>query len=93
MPGCPHTTADGCRCPEHAPGLAAYARNPAAYEAALVPLRGPVRLSVVTLGPQGVADEPPCTGRYTCPCRTCQAERATPARRGNASPFKVRRAA
>lgn len=42
---CPNTSATGCKCPEHALGLMAYACE---HEAATTP---PVRLSVVTAGP------------------------------------------
>lgn len=41
MPGCPNSTESGCRCPEHHPGLLAFAPVPAE----------PVRLHLVTPGP------------------------------------------
>lgn len=72
MTGCPNTTENGCRCPDHDPGLGAYAADPVAYEAALAPLR-PVRLHVVTPGP---TVEEPCNESMTCPCKRCVGERA-----------------
>jgi hypothetical protein len=91
LTGCPNSTESGCRCPDHAPGLAAFAADPVAYEAALEPLRRPVRLHVVT----GFSGDPACNGSMTCPCPRCGRERASRAAQGagNASPFKVRRAA
>lgn len=79
MSGCPNSTESGCRCPEHDPGLAVHAADAAAYERALEPLRGPVRLSVVTLGPNA---EQPCTGTMTCGCPACAKATAHLARRG-----------
>lgn len=69
---CPNTTAHGCRCPQHEPGLAAYATDQAAYEAMLAPLRQPVTLRIVTPGP---LNEPTCDGTMTCPCRECVKDR------------------
>lgn len=72
---CTSSTADGCRCWEHDPGLSAYCPDEAkpAYERILAPLRKTATLKVVTLGP---SDEAPCNGSMTCDCRSCQADRA-----------------
>lgn len=93
--GCPSSTANGCRCPEHDPGLSVYAQDPEAYARALAPLRGPTRLSIVTAGP---FVEQICSGGMLCGCPACAATRASIVARGaqgegNASPFKVRHAA
>jgi hypothetical protein len=74
LSGCPNSTESGCRCPDHAPGLAAYAPDPVAYEAALEPLR-PVRLHVVTTGVP--VEEPSCNGSMTCSCKRCVGDRAS----------------
>jgi hypothetical protein len=71
---CPNSSESGCRCPAHAPGLAAFARDPVAYEAALAPLRPAVRLHVVTAGELA---RDPCDGSMTCSCRRCAGERAS----------------
>jgi hypothetical protein len=84
--GCPNSTEGGCRCPEHAPGLSAFARDPAAFERALAPCR-PTTLHVVTLPSREV----PCTGTMTCSCRKCVEERSTRAPvGGGGGEFKVR---
>lgn len=90
MTPCPNSTEGGCRCPEHAPGLADYARDAVAYEAALAQLRPAVRLHVVT----GGTPAPECTGTMTCSCEGCVRDRVSRSAQGagNASPFKVRRA-
>lgn len=68
---CPSSTAGGCRCPQHHPGLAVHAQDPVAYEAALAALR-PTTLRVVTAGPRS---EVTCDGTLRCPCQPCVAER------------------
>lgn len=73
MTRCPSSTDHGCRCPEHHPGLSVHAADPDAYDRALAPLRGPVRLSVVTAGPDTKIE---CDGTYRCPCSTCTRQRS-----------------
>jgi hypothetical protein len=86
LPGCPNSTESGC--PDHAPGLAAFARDPAAYEAALAPLR-PVRLHVVTTGV--LAESPACDGSMTCSCERCVGDRAArTAHGGGPQPWEPR---
>lgn len=72
MPSCPSSTAGGCRCPEHHPGLGEYASEPVAYEAALAPLRDGVTLHIVTAG---LTDEVQCDGTMTCSCQRCLEQR------------------
>ncbi len=88
MGSCPNSTESGCRCPDHAPGLMAHAKDIAAYEAALRTVR-PTTLHVVTFGDRDrepVVDptehEEPCVGGYTCPCSKCADDRAKAVRRG-----------
>jgi hypothetical protein len=86
-----------CQCPEHCDGLSVHADDPIAYERALARCRPTeTRLSIVTLGP--AAEPEPCTNSMLCTCPQCRAATAFLAQRGgqgegNASPFKVRRAA
>lgn len=86
---CPRSTADGCLCPEHHPGLSVYAHDQDAYERALAKCR-PVTLHVVTTGLPTGSVETDCAGTMTCACRTCSAERASirPQGHGNANPFR-----
>jgi hypothetical protein len=96
MTGCPQDPSS-CQCPEHCDGLSIYAEDPIAYELALARCRpDQVRMSVVTLGPS--AEPTPCTNTMLCECKDCRTATAFLAKRGgqgagNASPFKVRRAA
>lgn len=69
---CPNSTASGCRCPEHALGLMAYARDMQAYAAALEPSQ-PTRLRVVTMPADD--ERPNCRGTMTCPCEACELDR------------------
>jgi hypothetical protein len=93
---CPQDPAT-CKCPEHYQGLRAHAGDPDAYDRALSHCRPTVtRLSIVTLGP--TTEPEPCTNTMLCPCLNCRAATAYLTRRGaqgegNASPFKVRKAA
>jgi hypothetical protein len=59
---CPNSTEGGCRCPEHHPGLLAYA------PAELVPARAAVAsLTLVTPGPSEI-----CHGyEHACICSQC----------------------
>lgn len=91
MDACPSSTQDGCKCPLHAEGLMAYARDKDAYEAVLARVREwetrPLR--VVTTEPQ-IA----CTGALTCECPACEKDRQAAVRRGSrdtAQPWDVRR--
>lgn len=85
---CPNTYADGCRCPEHDPGLMRYAPDLQAYDAALARCRPePVRLHVLTMGPP----RPGCDGSMTCPCEKCARERSSIGAKGaGRAQFKVR---
>lgn len=74
---CLNSTASGCRCPEHHPGLSVYATDPDAYTRSLTTLQ-PTRLRVVTPGPDLT---PACTGGYTCPCPNCLSPSARPRNR------------
>lgn len=66
MSGCPNTTASGCRCPEHDPGLSEHAADPAVYDLALQRSR-PARLLVVTMPPAEI-----CHGyAHGCRCDGC----------------------
>jgi hypothetical protein len=69
---CPGSTEAGCRCVEHDPGLAAYSRDPVAYEQMLAKARAKTTLRVVTMGPQ---DKKPCDGSMTCDCEKCVGDR------------------
>lgn len=85
---CKNSTESGCRCPDHHPGLAAYARDRAAFDAALEPLRNlrPVRMRVVTM-----PGEILCQGTMTCPCASCTSDRVKrPAIGAGPAQFKVR---
>lgn len=69
---CPNSTEGGCRCPEHHPGLLAFA--PA--ELVAEPASAPARLTLVTPGPSEV-----CHGyAHGCICSQCtlRAEHGTP---------------
>jgi hypothetical protein len=79
----------GCKCPDCHEGLAAYARDADAYEAALAKLR-PVTLHVVTTGTATSSAETDCAGTMTCTCRQCSTERQRikPQGHGNANPFR-----
>jgi hypothetical protein len=72
--GCPNSTQSGCRCPEHDPGLMAFARDPVTYAAALAPCRPAVKLRVVTMPPHA---ERPCDGTMTCSCQRCIRDRGS----------------
>lgn len=50
---CPNSTESGCRCPDHAIGLAGYSRDPIAYQAALSRCQPKTILTVLT------RDDPP----------------------------------
>jgi hypothetical protein len=78
--GCPNTTAGGCRCPQHHPGLLEVARDPDALARALEPLVERPALRVV---PALRRDES-CDGTMTCHCRQCRTQRA--ARRAEGEP-------
>jgi hypothetical protein len=78
--GCPNTTAGGCRCPQHHPGLLEVARDPDALAVALEPLVERPALRVV---PALRRDES-CDGTMTCRCRQCRTQRA--ARRAEGEP-------
>lgn len=74
-------------CPEHAEGLAAYARDRNAYDRALDRAR-PTRLRIVTLGPRTADD---CDGTMTCSCSRCAKDRASrPALGAGPAQFKPR---
>lgn len=73
MAGCKNSTASGCRCIEHHPGLSAHAADQAAYDQALEACR-PKRLTVVTFTPPH--ETPPCDGTMTCTCSDCIKQRA-----------------
>lgn len=77
MDACPNSTESGCFCAQHHPGLAAYARDPEAYAAALKPLQ-PTRLRIVTMPDEQVHDP----ASMTCQCTDCQTERSQPRKRG-----------
>lgn len=91
MDGCPNSTASGCRCVEHHPGLSVHAVDPIAYEAMLASMRPALR--VVTPGPPLSSFEDVCEGEssMTCMCSVHQAEK----RRRNvpAQPWVPRRRA
>lgn len=75
MTGCKNSTESGCRCPDHDPGLMAYAPDPDAYAQALTAMQ-PTRLRIVTPGPPPA--EPECSGGYTCTCPDCLSPSARP---------------
>ena len=66
--GCPSSTKAGCRCWEQAPGLAAHAPDPIAYERMLARIR-PAPTVAVRPG------EAVCTGELTCTCPRCERDR------------------
>lgn len=86
---CPGSYKDGCRCVDHAMGLAEYARDPDAYLAALE-RAVPVRLHVVTPGPE-IEDQ--CDGSMLCTCTACVKERVGRKPRPVRQPWQPRRAA
>lgn len=82
---CPNSTARGCRCPQHAPGVleraAELARTPAqaAQVASLHQRLETTRLHVVTMPHHR---EVPCDGTMLCSCKRCTAQRAALVQRG-----------
>jgi hypothetical protein len=83
MTSCPR--GPRCRCEQHYDGLAAYAKDRAAYDQALA--AAVPKLTVVTMPP---TDEPACTGQMTCPCSTCARERVTPRPKAARQPWDPR---
>ena len=83
MSACPNSTASGCKCPEHALGLAAHAPDQAAYLAALRRIAKPARRRLAAVPTP--ADQRPagCAGTMTCPCSTCARGRGTRAAIGD----------
>jgi hypothetical protein len=103
---CPNSTASGCRCPEHHPGLLEYSSQPDQLLAALLPLAekqsNRVTLRVLTTDPSPanlvrIDEMIACDGSMTCICQQCADERAARVRRGvresDGLPIKIRKAA
>lgn len=88
---CPNSTASGCRCPEHHPGLMAHSPTPADYALALELLRpAKTTLRVLTMP---LDNTPRCDGTMVCPCESCIRERVTRRPRTIRQPWQTRRAA
>lgn len=102
---CPNSTASGCRCPDHHPGLLATAKtDPVGLAAALDRIAGKptATLRVLTTDPAPEnliplpSDPKPCDGSMCCVCKACEKERATRVRSGVRpvrQPWEARKAA
>jgi hypothetical protein len=91
MPACPSSTENGCRCPEHHPGLLEFTiddQHRATLKAILEPLREKPAPTLVVLDGDEIPHDP---RSYTCECKACRQEIAD--RMAAASPRAFRSAA
>lgn len=81
-----------CRCPDHAPGLLAYAHDQAAYLQCLNGLSKTDRTTLTVITTEQIPSlEVVCNGTMTCPCRACSRDRIRRPAQNQRQPWEPKR--